>query len=89
MQDEELDTEKIIEGFKKIPPKYITAIIIVCLLFLFCYLSFIYGFNNAFRLQEDYYEEKITKFCICREEPHYNIPNKPLGILNFPKDKEK
>jgi len=85
--EEEIDQEEIKKIFKKLN-KYSIPIIVICLFFLFYQLGFIYGYNQAFHLQEDYYEEKIEKFCICQDESIYKIP-KPLDIsFNFSK-KEK
>lgn len=71
------DIKKIIKGLKK----YSMPIMVICLFFLFYQLGFMYGYNQSFHLQEDYYEEKMMKYCICREEPHYDLPTKPLEIL--------
>jgi len=87
--EEDIEINELIKGIKKMPTKYVVMIVVICLFYLFYQLGFIYGFNQSFHLQEDYYEEKIEKFCICQEEPHYRMPNKPLEIPNLSKNKEK
>jgi len=87
MPEEEIETEELIKAIKKIPNKYVVMIVVICLFFLFYQLGFIYGFNQSFHLQKDYYEEKIERFCICQDESIYKIP-KTLEIPNF-SNKEK
>ena len=76
----EIDTEEMIKSIRKVPPKYWTMVIILCLLFLCYYLGFAIGFNQAFHLQKDYYEKKMEMFCVCREEPNYSFRPRPLEV---------
>ena len=81
MEEEEIskeDIKKIMNTLKK----YSMPIIFICLFFLFFQLGFMYGYNQSFNLQEDYYEEKMLKYCVCQDKPTYNMPNQPLEI-NF------
>jgi len=83
---ENIDFDKLMKELRGIPPKYITIAIIICLLLLGFYLGFIYGFNDAFHKQEDYYELKMTRHCICQETPDYSLKNiKPLDISELNK----
>jgi len=91
-QEEEIkkeDIKKIISGLNK----YAVPIIVICLFYLFYQLGFMIGFNQSFHLQEDYYEEKISRYCVCQETPHYNIPDIELNLeelnLNLSKNKNK
>ena len=86
MDEDEITTEEaedIISTLRSINPQYVTLIIILCLALACYYLGFIWGFNQAFSLQEDYYEEKMLKYCFCQDVPTYNIPNTPLEIPDF------
>ncbi len=44
----------------------ITIIISVCIMFFF--LGYIRGYNTAYHEQKDYYENKIERLCVCRNE---------------------
>ena len=66
-ESEEIDIKEIITPFKKINPKIIITICIICLLFLCYQLGFMLGYNESFYGQKEYYEYKMEYYCICQD----------------------
>ena len=83
MEEEELNIEELRESIRKIKPDTIIKALVGCLVFLMFYLGFIYGFNQAYTLQKEYYEPYMIRHCICQEKPTYTM--QPVNI-NFYKN---
>lgn len=76
MEDEEVTGEEIkslLKVLRKNKNKYLTTIIVVCLFILFYELGYVNGYRESFAGQEDFYEEKMLRYCICKDEPIYTV----------------
>jgi len=76
--DEEIDFNGMAQDIRKIPAKYIIAILVICLFFLFYFLGYTVGYRESFRGLTEQHNDYIAKYCFCREEPVYMF--KPVTI---------